>query len=326
MLATLRHRLVENFVRWAVRVRTPEPSPIVLTQRRVYVLPTLAGLSYGTALIVILLGAMNYNLSLGHALVFLLAGLGVVTILHTFRNLALMQIRPGRCDPVFAGSTAQFALVLENHRSDPRTSLRVFVDADNPVEIDIVAQASTVALIPVPATQRGWLQVPRITIETTWPLGLVRAWSYVVPELTCLVYPAPAAKAPPLPWSSDTARGVSRDGRGADDFSGMRDHQAADSPRHIAWKSVARQHDGPLLTKLFSGATTQQVWLDWDTLPDAMDVESRLSILARWMLDADAAGHAWGLRIPGTKLPPDNGAGHLGAGLRAVALFSHGAR
>jgi uncharacterized protein (DUF58 family) len=147
-----------------------------------------------------------------------------------------------------------------------------------------------------------------------------------VPELTCLVYPAPAAKAPPLPWSSDTARGVSRDGRGADDFSGMRDHQAADSPRHIAWKSVARQLDGPLLTKLFSGATAQQVWLDWGTLPEAMDLESRLSILTRWMLDADAAGHAWGLRIPGTRLAPDNGNAQLTAGLRALALFQHGTR
>lgn len=326
MLATLRHRLRESFVRWAVRVRTPESAPIILTQRRVYVLPTLAGLSYGTALIVILLGAMNYNLSLGHALVFLLAGLGIVTILHTFRNMALMELGPGRCDPVFAGSTAQFALVMENHRDDPRTSLRVFVDAANPVEIDIGARASTVAQLPVPAVQRGWLQVPRITIETTWPLGLVRAWSYVVPDLACLVYPAPAAMAPPLPWSSDTARGVSRDGRGADDFSGMRDHQPADSPRHIAWKSVARQHEGPLLTKLFSGATAQQVWLDWDTLPDTMDVEARLSILARWMLDADAAGHAWGLRIPGTCLTPDNGAGQLTAGLRTLALFTNGAR
>jgi uncharacterized protein (DUF58 family) len=149
-----------------------------------------------------------------------------------------------------------------------RTSLRVFVDADNPIEIDIGAQASNViALLPVPATQRGWLQVPRITIETTWPLGLVRAWSYVVPDLAIAWS---IRRRPPrhrhLPWSSDTATRSSRDGRGADDFSGMRDHQAADSPRHVAWKTVARQHDGPLLTKLFSGATAQQVWLDWDTL------------------------------------------------------------
>jgi uncharacterized protein (DUF58 family) len=324
MFATLRHRLHESFVRWAVPVRAPEASPIILTQRRVYVLPTLAGLSYGTALIVILLGAMNYNLSLGHALVFLLAGLGVVTILHTFRNMALIAISPGRCDPVFAGGVAQFALVLENQRADARTSLRVFIGDGDPVEIDIGAQASTIALLPLHAPRRGWMRVPRITIETTWPLGLVRAWSYVVPDLNCLVYPAPAAKAPPMPWSGDTSRGSSREGRGADDFSGMRDHQPADSPRHVAWKAVARQHDGPLLTKLFSGAAAQQVWLEWNELPEAMDTEQRLSLLARWMLDADAAGHAWGLRIPGLRLAPDNGATQLTTGLRALALYQHG--
>lgn len=321
MLESARHRLHEAFVRWALRVRPPEPAPIILTQRRVYVLPTRAGLAYATALGVILLGAMNYNLSLGHALVFLLAGLGVVAILHTFRNLVLISIRPGRCDPVFAGSPAQFDLVLENKRLDARTSLRLFLNDQAPIEVDIGPHARTVATLNVSAPRRGWLPMPRATIETTWPLGLVRAWSYAVPDMNCLVYPAPAAKAPPLPWGGGSARGATRDGRGADDFSGLRNHQAADSPRHVAWKAVARQHDGPLLTKLFSGAAAQQLWLDWNALSDSIDTEQRLSILARWMIDADAAGLAWGLRMPALRLPPDNGPAQLAAGLRALALY-----
>ncbi len=321
MLASLRYRLHETFVRWALRVRPPEPAPIVLTQRRVYVLPTRAGLAYATALSVILLGAMNYNLSLGHALVFLLAGLGIVAILHTFRNLVLISIRPGRCEPVFAGSPAQFDLVLENQRLDARTSLRLFLNDEAPLEVDIGPHARMVATLNIPAPRRGWLPLPRVTIETTWPLGLVRAWSYAVPDMNCLVYPTPAAKAPPLPWGGESARGSTRDGRGADDFSGLRNHQAADSPRHVAWKAVARQHDGPLLTKLFSGAAAQQLWLDWNALSAAIDTEQRLSILARWMIDADAAGLAWGLRMPAVRLPPDNGPAQLGAGLRALALY-----
>ena len=326
MLASLRHRLHEGFVRWALRVRPPEPTPIVLTQRRVYVLPTRAGLAYATALGIILLGAMNYNLSLGHALVFLLAGLGIVAILHTFRNLALLQIRPGRCEPVFAGGLAQFSLVLENQRLEARTCLRLFIRDDAPIEVDIDRHASALVTLGVPATKRGWLSMPRVTIETTWPLGLVRAWSYAVPDFNCLVYPAPAAKAPPLPWGGESAQGSTRDGRGADDFSGLRKHQVADAPRHVAWKAVARQQDGPLLTKLFSGATAQQIWLDWNALSDAIDSEQRLSILARWILDADAAGLVWGLRMPAVHLAPDNGPAQLGAGLRAVALYQHGTR
>ncbi len=324
MLGTLRNRLHETFVRWALRVRPPEPAPIILTQRRVYVLPTRAGLAYATALGVILLGAMNYNLSLGHALVFLLAGLGIVAILHTFRNLVLVSIRPGRCEPVFAGGLAQFDLVLENQRLDARTSLRLFINDEIPTEVDIRAHASTVATLDVPAEKRGWLPLPRITIETTWPLGLVRAWSYAVPDMNCLVYPTPAVKAPPLPWSGDSAQGSTRDGRGTDDFSGLRNHQVVDPPRHVAWKAVARQQDGPLLTKLFSGAAAQQLWLDWEALPDVIDTELRLSILARWMIDADAAGVAWGLRLPAFRLAPDNGPTQISAGLRALALHNHG--
>ena len=322
----MRHQLHETFVRWALRVRPPEPAPIILSQRRVYVLPTRAGLAYAAALGVILLGAMNYNLSLGHALVFLLAGLGVVAILHTFRNLVLIVLSPGRCEPVFAGNPAQFSLVMENRRPDARISLSLSIGDQDPLEVDIDARSSLVANLGFPTTRRGWLAMPRVTIETTWPLGLVRAWSYAVPELNCLVYPAPAAKAPPLPWGGDGTRGSIRDGRGADDFSGLRKHQVADAPRHIAWKAVARQQDGPLLTKLFAGASAQQIWLDWNDLSETSDGEQRLSILARWILDADAAGLAWGLRLPALQLAPDSGQTQLAAGLRALALHDHGTR
>ena len=62
-----------------------------------FVLPTRAGLAYLVALVVMLIGAINYPLSLGYALVFLLGGLGVSTILNTFRNLAHLRITTGRC-------------------------------------------------------------------------------------------------------------------------------------------------------------------------------------------------------------------------------------
>lgn len=321
MIAALRSRLHDRFVRWALRVRGPEPAPIVLVQRRVYVLPTRAGIGYAVALAVILLGAMNYNLSLGHALVFLLAGLGVVTILHTFRNLAMIALRPGRVEPVFAGGIAHFELVLENRRPEQRTSLRLFIGDETPVEIDVGGGDTALAALVLPAPRRGWLRLPRVTIETTWPLGLVRAWSYCVPDMRCLVYPAPAAKAPPLPWGGETTGAGLRDGKGADDFAGLRNHQAADPLRHVAWKAAARQQEGPLLTKLFDGSAAHRVWLDWAQLEGEPDTEARLAIMARWMLDADAAGLVWGLLLPGVRLAPDQGAEHLTTGLRALALF-----
>ncbi len=321
--AALRRRAHERFVRWALRVRPPEPTPIVLTQRRVYVLPTRAGLAYAMAMVVILLGAMNYNLSLGYGLVFLLGGLGIVTILHTFRNLVQLVIRPGRVEPVFAGEPAAFELILENTRTETRPALQFnpFMSDDEPVEVDAEAGNSSVATIHLPTERRGLLELPRITLTTMWPLGLIRAWSYLSPAMRAVVYPKPATHAPPLPWGGESAQGATRDGSGRDDFAGLRSHHPADPPRHVAWKAAARQPDGPLLTKLFSGAAAERIWLQWDDLPDTLALEERLSVLCRWMLDAEQAGLAWGVRLPAFRLEPGSGPGHLAEGLRGLALY-----
>ena len=48
------------------------------------------------ALLVMLIGAINYNLALGHALVFLLASLGLTGMVHSFRNLHRLRLLPRR--------------------------------------------------------------------------------------------------------------------------------------------------------------------------------------------------------------------------------------
>ncbi|HEX8963465.1 MAG TPA: DUF58 domain-containing protein [Rhodocyclaceae bacterium] len=314
--------LHERFANWALRTRPPEPTPIVLRQRRVYVLPTRAGLAFAVALLVMLIASINYNLGLGHALVFLLAGLGVVAILHTFRNLVGMTVDTGRADPVFAGETAHFGLLL--HAVGDRRRIRVIVPDCSRTEVDIEAGATVEARVGVPALRRGWLALPRVTLETSYPLGLVRSWSYVAPGMRCLVYPQPAAEAPPLPAVAGDAGGRRFNHRGSEDFAGLRGHQPADSPCHVAWKTAARlDASAPLMTKQFAGAHGEILWIDWDAAP-ADDVETRLSILARWLLDAAAQGQTWGLRLPRGTLPPASGDPHLHACLKALALHEAG--
>lgn len=322
-MTTIRQTLERHFSEWALRGRPPEPVPILLTQRRVYTLPTRAGIAFALCLVVMLIGAINYTLSLGYALVFLLAGMGVATILAAFRNLAHLRVTTGRCEPVFAGETARFGLVLHNARDSERLSLRLHTRGGASVLVDVAAQDATEAQVPVAAHRRGWLQLPRVTLETTYPLGLVRAWSYVEPDLRCLVYPAPAEHAPPLPAGSGEQRGSRRQGSGSDDFAGLREHHFSDPPRHVAWKIVARQDNEELLTKLFAGENALSLWLDWNALPNGMDVEQRIAILTRWTCDARRAGLTWGLRLPARTLAPDSSDAHYHQCLRALAL--HGA-
>lgn len=311
----------EHFATWALRSRPPEPSPVTLGYRRIYVLPTRDGMAFGLALLLMLLGAINYNLSLGYALVFLLAGLGVTTIFHSFRNLLAVSLVPGKAAPVFAGEIAHFALVLHNPDREPRRLLTLSLRNGTTETVDIPTAMSAEVRLGLPANRRGWLALPRVTLETTYPLGLIRAWAYAAPEMYCLVYPEPATDAPPPPHASGTAGGRLQRSPTGDDFSGLRSHQPADPPRHVAWKAAARQ-DGtaPLLTKQFSGASAETLWLDWSATDIGIPTERRLSILTRWVLDAAQSGTSWGLRLPSETLPPDTGTAHLQASLKALAL------
>lgn len=292
----------------------PQAGPVVLDRRRVFILPTRYGWLFALVLLALWLGAVNYNNGLAYALAFLLGALGTVSILHTWRNLAGLCLSAGRIPPVFAGEQALFRLRIDNP-GQLRHAVAVQVAAHPPVGTDVEQQAQITLMLP--ASKRGYLPLGRFTIFTVFPLGLFRAWSPLDLDLHCLVYPRPAAPQP-LPAAAGGGRGGTAAGRGADDYTGLRAYQPGDSLRHVHWKSAARSDE--LLVKQFDSGGAQTLWLDWHTLPQ-LDVETRLSILCRWVLDAHAAGLRYGLRLPERELAPASDDAHHHACLRALALY-----
>ena len=291
---------------------------IFLSQRRVYILPTRAGLTFGAVLVLMLIGSINYSLSLGYILTFLLGGMGVVSILHTFRNLAHIYVSAGRAVPVYAGDTAHFQLFLESRSSFERHSLDLRCRGTT-ARCDVPAHGATSVLVPLKAERRGWLQLERVTVETRFPLGVMRAWSYVQPDIRALVYPRPDSSSLPVPTPiPDTGDAISA-GAGTDDFAGLRPYQASDSPRHIAWRASARSES--LLTKVFSGRAASELWFHWEQLPPDMPTEARLSRLTRWILLAEEHGLRYGLKLPGSSIALGEGFTHKEACLRELALF-----
>jgi uncharacterized protein (DUF58 family) len=177
----------------------------------------------------------------------------------------------------------------------------------------------------VPAPRRGWMPMGRVMLETRFPLGLFRAWSYIEPDARCLVYPRPERSALP-PVRAEAATGSLRSqAHGNEDFSGLRTYQLSDSPRHVAWKAVARSatlvtRSEDMLTKQFTGEAAAELWLDWALLPAALGTEQRLSRLAGWVLQAERNGALYGLRLPGVEIAPNRGDPHASACLQALAL------
>ena len=299
--------------------RQPEPGTIFLRQQRVYILPTRPGLAFAMALIVMLIGSINYNLSLGYILTFLLASMALVAILHTFRNLVHLHITPGRVEPVFAGEIAWFELFVENRSGYDRCSISLWHQG-KATRCDVASGRGTTVSVPVAAEQRGWLSPGRITVDTRFPVGLLRAWSYIQPDMRCLVYPKPDDGLLPPPEPSGGAGEERVAGGGSDDFAGLRPYHTSDSPRHIHWKAAAKGRG--LQTKVFSGRAAAELWLDWNQLPANLDPESKLSRLTRWVLSADQDGLRYGLRLPGLERSPDAGESHRLACLRELALYA----
>ena len=313
MLANLRQSVSD----WIFRATIPETPPVTLLQRRIFILPTKQGYVFALTVLVLLLASINYSLSLGFILTFLLASMAGVAMLHTWRNLAHLKLRPGRCDPVFAGDTAHFTVSVETP-SQTRFSIALRRRGDEPVYADVNAAEMASIALGVNATRRGILQCGRLEVFTRYPLGFFHAWSYVDFGLTVLVYPRPDPTAGTPPAES---RSLSEEGipiPGDEEFNMLRAYRAGDTPKMIAWKALAREQG--LLTKEFSAMASSELWLDWDDARGP-DVEARLSILTHWTLQAEGFGQSFGLRLPGVEIPPDRGEAHRTRCLEALALF-----
>jgi len=304
---------------WFYGFTPPEQGVIVLRHRRVYIVPTRLGWMFAATLALLLVGSINYALSLGFALTFLLAGMGLAGMVHTARNLARLAVSVGRVEPVFAGEAAQFRIYLDAGATFDRPAILLRQLASGAQLVtDVPAAVAAEAVLAVPAVQRGWLGLGRVMLETRYPLGLFRAWSYVEPDARALVYPRPEYSALPAARAEPRAGPGRAQTQGNEDFSGLRNYHRFDSPRHVAWKAVAR--GAAMLTKQFSGEASAELWLDWLELPPDLPMETRLSRLTGWVLEAEKAGTRYGLRLPGTEIAPDGGDAHRAACLQALAL------
>ncbi len=168
MLTRFKFNLRQRIADWIFRARFPEHPPVVLIQRRIFILPSRTGYFFAFVLTLLLIASINYSLSLGYLLTFLLAGMGGIAMLHTFRNLLRLAISPGKVEPVFAGDTAHFAIVLANPTL-ARYSIgikRAQVRDAEPEFGDAAETTSTTFQIPMMAIKRGYLQCGRLEIFT----------------------------------------------------------------------------------------------------------------------------------------------------------------
>lgn len=321
-------RLQTKFKQLVFLEKFPEAGEVVLKQRRVFTLPTSAGLLYSLMLIVLFLTATNYNLNLGFGMTYLLIGVAVINTFSTFRNLAYLRLNASAQAPVFAGEAAQFTLHLDNPQSLDRYAIHIGFMRKGKTQlpeqtVDIGKQDLVTVNMSLTSTQRGYLAIERIRLRTSYPLGLLRAWSTWLPDVQVLVYPRPEAFPPPLPFSGDSQTEVQHS-TGDEDFAGVRSYHEGDPLKHLSWKHIARvdlDAGGNLISKQFSGGSGGEVVLDFSKLSPQLGLELRLARMTSWVLEADRKGFSYAFTLGSINYPAANGANHRLQCLSALALY-----
>jgi len=302
----------------AFRFAPADRSPVVLHHSRIYILPTRRGFAVIATLILMLLTSLNYALSLGLGITFLLGGLVAATLLHTFRNLAGIEIKPLAASDAFAGGHVVFSLSLAAGAVDRRG---VAISANGvTTATSLAAGALATVTLPVPVATRGRVALGRVTLSSAQPLALWRGFAYVHFPLAGIAYPAPEPSPPPLP-AGDQGVDAHAQGRGDEtDLAGLRDYQRGDPLQRVAWKAVAR--GAGWFSKAFEGTTAGgPVALDWAQMPRELDTEARLSRLAAWVLAAERTTRPFALSLPGAALAAASGGEHRRRALTALALY-----
>lgn len=302
------------------RPRAPEALPARLDRRRIYVLPTAFGMFFFTLLLTMGVGALNYNNNPALLLCLLLAGTALASLLYAHLQLSGLAVQTVDAEPVPAGRP----LALRVHaRADGARSRRgLEVRAGAAAAALHLDEGAGEAVLELPTRQRGWLDIGRVRIATTRPLGLARAWSWVWPDAPLLVYPAPEAHGPPLPeGAGDNAQ--ARLHATGDDVHHLRNWQRGDSRRAIAWKPSARRDQ--LLVREYEQPQGADVVIDWLGTAE-LPYEARIRRLARWVDEAERDQRRYLLRLPGQPaIGPARGALHRHACLRALALLPEAA-
>ena len=259
-----------------------------------------------------------------YLLLFVLVSVAIVSIPHSFSNLFGLTGRAAAIKPAFAGQEAVLPIEITNDSRSNRHGLCVRL-SNASVQYErldeIPAGKAARATLRFQTPVRGGYEVSGISLETTYPVGLLRVCKQLPLTQRYIVYPKPAGdpKLPSGTRASSHARPPQIDVGGGDDFAGVRAYVPGESQRHIDWKAVARGQS--LMTKQFTAEVESGLlYLDFNAIR-SRHVEDRLSQLALWVIEAERARRPYGLRLPNIKIQPSLGELHFHQCLRTLALF-----
>ncbi|MEP0356463.1 DUF58 domain-containing protein [Paraglaciecola sp.] len=330
-----------QFDKWLDK-RIPTANQFQLNHKNIFIFPSKFGFLFlGLCSLLFLLGT-NYQNNLMLLLCYFLISIFLVTLLTSYANFAKIHLHIGKTPEVFLGDNLHLPMWLNaDPKVLPPSGLIRFKFNINTIKNDKTKNPdkdgtqidgnnfSNPVTLNQLCNQRGKITLPRVTIESFYPLGLYRCWTHLSFANDITVFP----KLLPcdIVLFSKSHKESNEPGQtvyqslGQDDFSHLKNYQLGEPLNHVAWKQLAKGRG--MVSKQFTSEANHIGWLSLIhttaplLLPISDKLEIKLSKLCYQVTELSRNNQTFGLDLGETIIPPSSGAAHRLKCLTALATY-----
>lgn len=307
--------------------RIPAQPSISLHSGNIFVFPNRIGWMFlGLTSIIYIIGT-NYQNNLILLVAYGLAGLGLVSVFHGFfqlYNITLKQFGCEMCavkDQTYARIKITANKPIHGLQCYFNTKEKQLASLTNAEKFEQKAEQYIYYLqVPFTPITRGVTTLPRLTVQTQYPLGIIRCWSKIDLAIEHIAYPQPIT----CELKTQSQIGNDTDGKAksmrmkeatTEEFDGITPHKEGEPMNRIAWKQSARTDT--LLNKQFKDpqGTTE---LSFRQFADN-DKEQALSKLCFLVQQLSSSKQTFSLSLPSQRVAANSSESHRQQCLTALA-------
>lgn len=271
-----------------------------LLQKDVLVFIYKQGFLYLVLILITFIAGINYGNNLILGFCFLLSAILCISFYLTFKQLHDLKIEIVMPEVGQVNQPSIIKLMLKQHDKTVRYLRIQFSQQEQMIYVNQVQQTVELPVLP---QQRGLYEFGVIKVYSTYPLGLVRAWTYLYPKQK--IWIAPKAH----DWQKEHKNQPTSAHDSLDEFKELRAFRQGDSYQNVAWKQVARGQG--FFIKMFEAqANHQHLEIDYQQIP-ALGHEEKLSFMMGLVEQCEQLGDDYALILPHARLESGQGYSQL---------------
>lgn len=293
--------------------RFPRCHEVTLSQKQIFVFLNKEGWLFSLLLLITFLAGVNYANNLILGVFFLLSSIMLISIYHSYAQLSGLKIKVLHGSDSEAGAQARYQIELSPTTAKCYCQLEIVWQQYQRIA---VLNDKQVLHFDLDTPERGRFLPPRLMLQSVYPLGLIRAWTYVYFDYPVWVSPLSIESERNvlnrIGGEGEDTQGLS----GQEEFQELKNYVQGESLSRVSWAHLARGQG--LLSKQFMDYSAEQDALDYQQMPGA-DHETRLSQMAYWVRLLNEQNIAFSMILPSNSLALGQGKAHMHQALRLLA-------